>query len=738
MKLTLFILLINFTLSFGQNFFTWKNFTDMRNLKDAKLTKEQALCATDGGFFIFNFKDSTYSVFTKSEGLQSQNITAVAIDNEGKIWLGSVEGYINVINPNTNEIKTIIDIATSDKKNKGVNDLQVKGDTVFVSTDFGISLISTKDYHFYDTVTKFGNFPTETKVNSVTLEKTITVSTLKGVAFLKTGVTNYAAPESWQTFEFDSNFFARNVYKTLYFQGFYYAATDTGLFRLKNNQWQRILYANYHVNDFAVFEDTLFSIVGQKVFKYDGNTSTAVVNFPDYRLRKLVRNQNGLFVASDNGLLVITNNGTLKIFPNGPVQNSMHKLTVDSRGRLWTVSGKSPYGSGINMFDGSQWSNFSKENVPAITLNAFYSVYAAKDGRVFFANWGNGFTVFQDDSFYTYNADNTTLTGISVNPHFIPLTDIALDSKGNIWVLNLSNLNSQPISVMTTDGSWYHYKFGYPLTPSQAGVYHLAIDQYDTKWFAVQFDGEPGLYYFNENKTFDETDDDVWGILTTSDGLNSDKINAVVLDKAGELWIGTGLGVNYLAEPGSPHSRIGSVFSLRQQNITCIAVDPLNRKWIGTNQGVFLISPDGSSLLANYTVRNSPLASNNINSIAINEETGVVYIATDFGLSSLKTMGIKPQKEFRDIFVYPNPFVISAGKTNRVFIKGLIQNSYVKIFSPSGKLVRSYLSYPGGNIAVWDGRDNDGNLVSSGVYIISLYDEEANNVALTKIAVIRK
>ncbi len=738
MRKIFFLLLINSFILFGQNFYSWRNFTDMRNLSDLQITENGVWCASDGGLFYFNFADSTYSVYTKSEGLQSQKITAVTVDNHGRVWVGTAEGYLNIITPNSTEIKTIIDIATSDKTNKSINDLQVKGDTVYVATDFGVSLISEKDFHFFDTITKFGNFSTEIKVNSVTFSHGTIVSTVDGVAFLKEGKKNFAAPESWKTFPFNSDFFAKNAYKTLYFKGNYVAATDTGLFRLQNNKWKIILYNNYHVNDIFVSGDTLFSAVGSKIFKYDGSASSKYYEFKGSILQKFSKKGNTFYVATNKGLYIRDTQRNKNIFPNGPVQNSAHKLVVDYQGRLWTVSGKSPKGSGINMYDGNKWENFNKDNVPAISLNAFYSVFPARDGRVFFANWGDGFTVFQNDSFYTYDAKNTTLTGISVNPNFIPLTDIALDSKGNVWVLNLLNLNNESISVMTTDGKWYHYKFGYPLTPSPAELYHLVIDQYDTKWFAVQYEGEPGLYYFNEEKTFDNTNDDVWGILKSANGLNSDNINSVALDKTGELWIGTGLGLNYLADPSHPNSIIGSVFALRQQNITCIAIDPLNRKWVGTNQGVFLITPDGSSLIKNYTESNSPLASNNINSIAFDDKSGVVYIATDFGISSLKTMGIEPRKEFKEIFVHPNPFVINKNSDNQVFIDGLIQDTRVKILTIAGNLVRSYIPYPGGKIAVWDGRDDNGNLVHSGIYIIALYDEEANNVALTKIAVIRK
>ena len=72
-----------------------------------------------------------------------------------------------------------------------------------------------------------------------------------------------------------------------------------------------------------------------------------------------------------------------------------------------------------------------------------------------------------------------------------------------------------------------------------------------------------------------------------------------------------------------------------------------------------------------------------------------------------------------------------------VTIDGLIRNSEIKIVTVSGKLVREFSS-PGGRTAFWDGRDDDGNLVNSGIYIVIAFDQEGNSVETGKIAVLRE
>ncbi|HED38309.1 MAG TPA: transcriptional regulator, partial [Ignavibacteria bacterium] len=232
------------------------------------------------------------------------------------------------------------------------------------------------------------------------------------------------------------------------------------------------------------------------------------------------------------------------------------------------------------------------------------------------------------------------------------------------------------------------------------------------------------------------------GYLTTSNGLNSNTINALAVDRRGDIWVGTNLGVNIISntytilQSGTPQFRITSVFSLREQIINCIAVDALNRKWVGTNQGLFLVNSDGSSLLATYNTSNSPLLSNQIKSIAIDNNTGKVYVGTGAGLTSFYTAALKPVENFTKLFIYPSPFVLKNGN-NHLTIDGLVRNSEIKVLTISGRLIKEFSS-PGGRVAYWNGRDKNGNLVNSGIYLIVAYDSNGNNVITGKIAVLHR
>jgi hypothetical protein len=293
--------------------------------------------------------------------------------------------------------------------------------------------------------------------------------------------------------------------------------------------------------------------------------------------------------------------------------------------------------------------------------------------------------------------------------------------------------------MFTPGNIWYHYN-----VPATGSVYinyynYLVIDQNDTKWFTSSNTNVSGLYYFNENGSYTNLSNEISGYISTNNGLANNAISSLVMDELGDLWVGTSLGASIITNTQNLLSNtalsITSAYALDEYTVTCMAVDPINQKWVGTDQGLLLCSADGSQLLASYTTQNSPLMSNNITSLAIDKNKGIVYAGTNSGLTSFQTSSVQPKLSYAKLFVYPSPFVLKNG-TNQLTIDGLVSNSNVKIITLYGKLVKEFPS-PGGRVAYWDGTDTNGNLVASGVYIVVAYDQN-NDVVTGKIAVLRR
>ena len=170
--------------------------------------------------------------------------------------------------------------------------------------------------------------------------------------------------------------------------------------------------------------------------------------------------------------------------------------------------------------------------------------------------------------------------------------------------------------------------------------------------------------------------------------------------------------------------------------VKCILIDGGNRKWVGTlNNGVYLLSANGMETIEHFTAENSPLISDEINDLAIDGETGEVFIATSKGLCSYHGNATDPATSMssNNLKVYPNP--VRPDYQGQVHITGLMYNSDVKIVSAAGKLVAEGTSI-GGEFS-WDCCMQNGRRVSSGIYYALCTDEAGKKDAVAKILIIR-
>lgn len=559
--------------------------------------------------------------------------------------------------------------------------------------------------------------------------------TQAGIVFKKPGTLNLTAPESWQSLPIIPSI---SFNKIVEFNKSIYAATNKGLYRFSSGLWQLVLYSNSSVNDIYVKNGKLYSLLDNSLRTYNNSVDELVYNFTPLKMSNfLFKNEDEIYIASNNGVIDFRDNSYELIFPNGPKTNSLISITVDNEGNLWSATGDDLRGIGILKLEGNDWSYFDKANTNILKTNAFHKVTSSVEA-VYFSSWGKGFAIFKNNQFEIFDTENTPLVGIPGATTFLVTNDIREDQNKNIWVLNYWSAEKKPISVLTPEGNWFNFELRKPLVSQILRVNNLIIDQYNTKWFGVVGEGEEGLYYFNDNGTFENLEDDKWGKITKSNGLRDKSVNALAIDKFGELIIGTSVGVDVIPDPNNPSSIRGNqYFPVREQTINCVAVDPINQKWFGTEKGIFITSSDGSLLINNLNVSNSPLPSDKIKSLAFDNNSGKVYISTDFGLTRISTLFIQPADNFNDLIVYPNPLVLDDNSNINIFIDGLVKNSEIKILSIDGDLVNQFSSI-GGRTTFWNGLDINGKLVSTGIYIIIAYDNEVNQISTTKLAVIRK
>ncbi len=216
-------------------------------------------------------------------------------------------------------------------------------------------------------------------------------------------------------------------------------------------------------------------------------------------------------------------------------------------------------------------------------------------------------------------------------------------------------------------------------------------------------------------------------------------ITDLVVDRNGLLWLSGDQGIAYLPNPARVFTEVVLVkpiferqFLLRDEYVTCLAVDGGNRKWVGTRNGLWLFSETGEELVQRFTAENSPLISDVILDIAINPLDGEVFVTTDQGLVSYRGSATEGGSTHQSVQVFPNP--VRRSFDGSVGIRGLAEDATVKITTISGVLVNELQAQ--GSIATWDGRNQTGQAVSAGVYLLFSASADGGETYVGKLAVV--
>ena len=342
-----------------------------------------------------------------------------------------------------------------------------------------------------------------------------------------------------------------------------------------------------------------------------------------------------------------------------------------------------------------------------------------------------------------------TITNEDLGNDYVPIQGLIFDRKNNLWILNCgtretSLLKLSPDGTMTDHSKPELMNGKLTLQVMRRPI----LDSRGLIWFVNNHYEAPGLFCYNP-----ETDKlSVFKNFKNQDGapIMVIQMRCVVEDAYQNIWVGTNVGplrlnVDQMQNPSDaifeqikiPRNDGTNLadYLLAGVDISSIAIDGGGRKWFGTNgNGVYLISADNMKQVQHFLSSNSKLLSNDIESIAINDKTGEVFIGTEKGLCSYMSDATKPSDNpgGEDTYAYPNP--VRPNYTGLITVVGLAFNSDVKIVTTNGVLVAKGTS--NGGTFTWDGNDLNGKRVASGVYMVQTADQEGNNGTVCKIAVV--
>ena len=295
-----------------------------------------------------------------------------------------------------------------------------------------------------------------------------------------------------------------------------------------------------------------------------------------------------------------------------------------------------------------------------------------------------------------------------------------------MWVTN--SYTTGCLSVRVGE-NWYRYDFG-PAISASTAVTELIITSSGHKWIVLPRDNK--ILVFDDNGTPTDPRDDPTGVILSSEKGFGDLPGIIGLtmeqDLDDQIWIGSSDGVAVFYNPDNVFvagkrdaQRVlieggeNVEVLLAGTIIRDIEVDGANRKWIATEgSGVYLLSPDGTEEIQHFTEENSPLFSNTVFSVAIDENTGEVYFGTGNGIISYRGTAVKGKENFSNVNIFPNP--VRETYSGPIAISGLMDNTLVKITDINGSLVYELKSE--GGTAIWDGNNMNGERAKTGVYLL--------------------
>lgn len=431
----------------------------------------------------------------------------------------------------------------------------------------------------------------------------------------------------------------------------------------------------------------------------------------------------------------------------GPVSNNAYYIT-SYNGKTIICGGGADI-SWNNQVRPLQVSIHENNNWTSVTSGSIIDPMRAlidpdNSNHFYVSTWGGGLLEYQNNNLVKqYTDSNSPLQTIIPGKPYVRICGLAMDKSKNLWITQTEVPGT--IKVLKPDGNWIVN----PVTINAPTIGDILITKTGYKWIILP--RGHGLFILDDNNTPELFTDDRSRNLLIEDTENQviSFVYSIVEDLDGNIWIGTDQGPLVYYNPEKVFdenlkaSRIKVSrndgtgvydYMLKTETITSIAIDGANRKWLGTfSSGAYLLSPDGATRIRNYNEQNSPILSNSIVSLAVDNKLGDVWLGTAKGIQSVRSDANTGEEKFTNVYTFPNP--VREDFSGNVTITGLMRDSQIKITDISGNLVFETVSE--GGLATWDLKTYNGKHVATGVYLVFCSSNDGTQSFVTKMLVIR-
>ncbi len=701
---------------------TWNTHYSYFRALDITSSPHAIYCMTENGLFSY---DLEYEELTRLERSVTgkNNFSSIAYDPfEEVLWVGFDDGMIARYSSNrTEQLDVIFDLDRD--FDKEIRNFNFTEESIYACTSFGIVVFDRSTLLVRESYIDLGPESGSLGCNDVLLANdSVFVATDAGVFVAPVAGVNLQNPANYRRIDIPGLNLASQVTEI---NESIWVAGDQNAWRSSESGWIPVFGENKSVKQVTHQQDMLYIVANDSLFSLQQDVVELHLPGMWQQVNEFIPGQTGTaFVADEIGGLKKISSITETLRPTGPqIAYPTRLLFRDSS--LFVLDGlwqrNQTFQTRPGRFDewrDGRWMHYhAAYHDPAIIalprIRNIVSIDFYRGQRII-SSFGDGLFT-----------GNTTFGGFENPSSGVDLfySDI-LSDLDILYAIEYAAVQS--FHVFEED-AWRSEA----ITPGNPGFPVALTGAASDLW--IRFDGSfnSGLVYYDGNFTLlnDQTNT---GNLPSNRTIDFDR------DINGELWVATTDGLAYFFNISGAQNINAAVpvlddrALLRDQQVTAIASDGGGRKWIGTRQGLWLVSASGDEIFEYFTPENSPLPSPLIVDIAFDPLSGDVFIATDRGLVSYRSNSLRGTPFHGDnMKVYPNP--VPPGYQGELTIEGLAIDAIVKITDTYGNLMYETTSF--GGRTSWNLRNDRGNRVGGGIYLIFSSTRDGEDHLIGKVAI---
>ena len=735
----------------------WRAHISYNQIVSVTGSSDAIYAASERGIQIYQKDNNSLQTLSKVNGLSEANISEVYYSKANDMLLvGYNTGNLDVLK--NDEITNYPQITTqSYYEERGINGIVDFNTETLLATDFGI-------VEFMPATGRFGNTYTVEEgqiipvFEIVSTTNYIYAATSQGIYFAERD-SYLADPSSWSGMdflpEFGQSFNLVDIFNGKIIANYHNENGKDKIYAVENNSYEELITSTKEkVNDIYSAEGKLYIVSDNAIEIYNSQYSSIETieqtEQGDLSPLTVYKMNSSLWIGdAELGLMKRNSNGYSQSFrKNGPSRNDIFRA-VSSNGNIYLLGAgynenyeKKGLPAHLSRFEEGNWENFSFSNIEDL---ASLSIKPGNPNLKYAGSWGDGLIELDGCSPVKFYDESNSPLAVAGSGD-VRIRNLFFDGEDNLWMINHGT--QHPVVVKSADGEWAKHKYD---ALADALIGNMISTENGFIWGYLP--RKRSVFVIDDNNTSAVSHDDVVEIRKPVDrngnvyDYKNDNIFAISEDLDGYIWLATEGGVlvetdpaGYFQEDSFQPTRLriseggDSDYLLRDNTVTDILVGPGNRKWFATKRsGVFLFSEGGDKMIHHFSEGNSPLLSDEIVDIELEEKKGELFIVTSKGVVSYRTGTSEAKDNFKETYVFPNP--VKPDYEGPITITGLIDDVNVKITDISGNLV--YETVSEGGQAIWQGKDLSGQKVSSGVYLVFITNEDGSKTHIEKILFIK-